>query len=358
MGLGTLLIRADASPDIGTGHVMRCLAIAQAWQDRGGRAIFFMAKSTPAINERLSGEGCEIVANAAEIGGATDARITVETCRKLASDWLILDGYCFDSQYEARVCEAGPKVLYVEDWGMDRTDANIVLNPNLTARESQYTHRPGSVRLLGTRYALLRREFRNWTNWHREIPASARKVLVTLGGSTPEHVAVRILEALTMLKNEIEQVFFVMGASSREHSSLARAAAPLDKRVTFQRAATDMATLMAQADIAIAAAGSTCWEMCFMGLPSLIMDVADNQTAEAMELDRQGCAKYLGNANTFRAETLASELSTMLGSEKMRSQMSSRCRSLVDGRGAERVVSAMLGDSCADTGTPREEALA
>jgi spore coat polysaccharide biosynthesis predicted glycosyltransferase SpsG len=99
---------------------------------------------------------------------------------------------------------------------------------------------------------------------------------------------------------------------------------------------------MAEADIAIAAAGSTCWEMCFMGLPALILDIAENQTAEAMELHRRGYAKYLGSGSTLGPQKLAAELTELLGSQKVRSEISQRCRKLVDGRGAERVVAAML----------------
>ena len=119
--------------------------------------------------------------------------------------------------------------------------------------------------------------------------------------------------------------------------------------MTIQRAATDVATLMAGADIAIAAAGSTCMELCFMGLPSLLVDVAANQTPEALELQRQDCARYLGSSSTVSVDTIEEQLAHLLSSEETRRALSARCRKLVDGRGAERVVSAMLGERAGKT---------
>lgn len=342
MGIGVLLIRADASPEIGTGHVMRCLALAQAWRDRGGRAVFFMAQSTPAIRERLRRENCDILSVDAIVGSVDDAGKTLEVARQCGCEWLVLDGYRFDATYEAGVRGHGFRVLCMDDLGDRRHYADVILNPNLTASRLEYEHRGStSELLLGTKYSLLRREFWTWSDWNREIPLLARKILVTLGGSTPDDLALCVLEALHQVKNQIERVTFVLGASSEESKSLKQAAAKLEGKINFVWCATDMATLMAEADVAIAAAGATCWELCFMGLPALIVDVAANQTAEALELHRQAYAKYLGSVSALRPRRLAEELSELLRSQSLRQEISQRCRKLVDGRGAERVVDAM-----------------
>lgn len=335
-------MRADASPEIGTGHVMRCLALAQTWQDRDGTAVFLMAQSTPAIRERLNRENCEIISVDAIVGSVDDAGKTLEVARQCGCDWLVLDGYRFDATYEAGVRGHGFRVLCVDDLDDRRHCADVILNPNLTASKSEYEHRgSASELLLGTKYSLLRREFRSWRDWNREIPPVARKILVTLGGSTPEALALSILEALYQVKNQVERVIFVLGASSGESKPLKQAAAKMEGKISLVWCATDMATLMAEADVAIAAAGATCWELCFMGLPALIVDVAANQTAEAVELHRQACAKYLGSASALRPRRLAEELSELLRSHKLRQEVSQRCRTLVDGRGAERAVAAM-----------------
>ena len=344
MGIGTLLIRADAGPEIGAGHVMRCLALAQAWQDRGGRVVFAMAQSTPGIRARLNDENCEIVRLNAVIGDSQDAAGTVSTAREHNASWIVLDGYAFDARYQEHVRHSGCRLLYVDDLAAcNRYHANIVLNPNLSGSEAQYVGRAhGAQLLVGTRYSLLRREFRRWANWTRTIPPVARKVLITLGGSTPRALALCVLDALSQIQSEVENAVFVVGATTEDFDSLNRAAQSLSKKVTFVKSATDMAALMTQADVALSAAGSTCWELCGLGLPSLMVDVADNQTAEALELDRQGYAKYIGSAATLDPDRLAQELRDLLRSEETRRILSRKDRELVDGRGAERVVSAML----------------
>ena len=344
MGLGKLLIRADAGPEIGAGHVMRCLALAQAWQDRGGRAVFAMAQTTPAIRARLSDENCEIVAINAVAGESQDAAATVATARKHNASWIVLDGYAFNSQYQSRVKNTRNHTLYVDDLAAcDEYRADIVLNPNLSGSESQYAGRAHSAQLLvGTRYSLLRREFRRWANWARMIPAVAGKVLITLGGSTPRDLALCVLDALSQIQSAIKTAVFVVGATTEDFDSIKRAAQSLAGRITFVKSATDMAALMMQADVAVSAAGSTCWELCCLGLPSLLVDVAGNQTAEALELDRQGYAKYVGSAATLDPDRLAQELRELLRSEETRRSLSSKGRELVDGLGAERVVSALL----------------
>lgn len=307
-----------------------------------------MGQSTPAIRDRLSRENCDILSCDAVIGSANDAGRTLDAARRYGCEWLMLDGYRFDPEYEAGVCGRGFGVLYVDDLGDRRHAVDIILNPNLTATKSQYAGQHNDTQLLlGTEYSLLRREFRKWRDWNREIAPVSKKILVTLGGTTPEDLAFCILEALDNIQHQFERVVFVLGASSREPASLKAGAEKLEGKMSFVWAATDMATLMAEADVAIAAAGSTCWEMCFMGLPALIVDVAENQTSEAMELYRQGYAEYLGSGTALRPQKLAAELTELLGAQEMRREISQRCRRLVDGRGAERVVAAMI-----ERGTP------
>ena len=359
MGVGTLLIRADAGPEIGAGHVMRCLALAQAWQDRGGRAIFSMVQCTEAIRARLIAENCEIVRLNAVVGDSQDAASTAAVVRERNASWIILDGYAFDARYQEHVRDSNCRLLYVDDLAAcARYHADIVLNPNLSGSEAQYADRANGAQLLvGTRYSLLRREFRRWSEWTRSIPRAASKILITLGGSTPRDLAVCILDALSQVQSEVESAVFVVGATTEDFESLNRVAQRLAGKITFVKSATDMAVLMTEADLAISAAGSTCWELCCLGLPSLLVDVAENQTSEAVELDCRGYAKYVGNAAMLDPQKLAEALRELLHSEATRRSLSSKGRELVDGRGAVRVVSVMLQtDSRQDFSSVNQEA--
>src|SRR5258708_32931481 len=117
MALGTLLIRADASVTIGTGHAMRCLALAQAWQDAGGKAVMAMAESLSAVDERLASEGIQTVYLSQAAGSRGDERETAELACSQNADWVVLDGYRFASEYQQAMKATGRKVMVVDDCG-------------------------------------------------------------------------------------------------------------------------------------------------------------------------------------------------------------------------------------------------
>jgi UDP-2,4-diacetamido-2,4,6-trideoxy-beta-L-altropyranose hydrolase len=343
MSVGNILIRADASPEIGTGHVMRCLALAQAWQDTGGNAIFVLAESTAAMRARLAFEKCSVITIPVRPGGTEDGFNTKELAERHDAEWVVIDGYSFGAGYREQVRAGGRKLLCVDDDGKrDAYISDIVLNQNLNAHEKFYDGRGAETQLLlGTRFSLLRREFGSWRRWQREISGWGRRVLITLGGSTPVETGVQVMEAVGSVKVDGLRAAFVVGGSTPEVTALENCAARFPEMITIRRDVSNMATLMAESDIAISAAGSTCWELCFLGLPSLLIDVAANQTPIALELNRRQCALYAGSANNLSVADLAFSVKTLLRAEETRRSLSNRCRQLVDGLGAERVVSAM-----------------
>jgi UDP-2,4-diacetamido-2,4,6-trideoxy-beta-L-altropyranose hydrolase len=344
MSPGNMLIRADASPEIGTGHVMRCLALAQAWQDAGGKATFLMAQSTPSIQARLAAENFKLIPLSAFPGGNEDADFTNEYASRIEAEWLTLDGYGFDTRYQEQIRNRERKLLCVDDAGKcDRYVADIVLNQNITASKTPYC-RLGAQVLLGPSFCLLRREFAPWQKWHRKIPFVGRNVLVTLGGSTQAAAGVRVMESVGRANIESLRAVFVVGGSSMDVAALESCAAKFPEKISIRRDVSNMAKLMARADLAISAAGSTCWELCLLGLPSILLDVADNQIPVAIELERTGCMVYAGNGNIVSPDKLANTIEDLLLSKETRESLSHRCRQLVDGLGAQRVVSAMRGN--------------
>jgi UDP-2,4-diacetamido-2,4,6-trideoxy-beta-L-altropyranose hydrolase len=340
----TLIIRADASIAMGTGHVMRCLALAQAWQDQGGECIFAMAETTTATERRVRGEKFEVIPLRASPGTLQDAEQVVQLTLAHHASWVVVDGYQFDVEYQRRLKAAGLKVLVVDDTGhAGAYVADVVLDQNVNACERVYQRRESDTRLLlGPRYALLRREFKSWRKWKREIAPIARKVLVTVGGTDPDNVTVRIIRALRLLAEDKLEATIVIGGANPHGDGLEQEIKGAGDTLRLVRDAFDMPRLIADADVAISAAGITCWEMCFLGLPSVLIDVAENQTPVAHELDRQGVATYAGSSGQVTPQDIAARLKLLLFAPERRATMSERGRRLVDGCGAERVVSAML----------------
>ena len=221
-GAMNLLFRTDASLTMGTGHVMRCVALAQAWQDAGGRAVFAMAETTTGIQARLAAESCEVRSVSCVAGTEQDSAQTIALARELAAEWIVVDGYQFNADYQRALKAAGFKVLFLDDYGhAAHYSADLVLNQNAYADEKMYDARESYTRLLlGPSYCLLRREFTSWRGWKREIAPIGRKVLVTMGGSDPDNFTATVIEGLRSLPN-IEATV-VVGGSNPHIESLQR----------------------------------------------------------------------------------------------------------------------------------------
>jgi UDP-2,4-diacetamido-2,4,6-trideoxy-beta-L-altropyranose hydrolase len=340
-----LLFRTDASVRIGTGHVMRCVALAQAVQDAGGGAVFAMAETTPAIESRLAAESCKVLRIACAAGTADDAQQTRRFMEQQHADWIVVDGYQFDADYQDELRKAGCKLLFLDDYGhASRYSAQLVLNQNAGASEKLYANRMLDTRLLlGPHYALLRREFSRWRDWKREVSPICRRLLVMMGGSDPDNLTTRVVEGLILARIENLEATVVVGGSNPHFVMLQTLAANSRLKISVRNDATNIAELMAEADIAVSAAGSTCWELCLLGLPALLLDVAANQSAVARELDRKGCAIHVGD-HTVSAKRIAGELARLVHSPELRRSLSENARKLVDGRGAERVASVLRGE--------------
>jgi UDP-2,4-diacetamido-2,4,6-trideoxy-beta-L-altropyranose hydrolase len=341
----TVLVRCDASVAIGTGHAMRCLALAQAWQDSRATAVFAMAQATPAIEELLQRESIEIARLKVEPGSAGDVQETVALARAKRASWVVVDGYGFGADYQLGLKNAGVKVLFIDDNGhAGHYSADLVLNQNAHAHDGFYPSRETSTRLLlGPRFAMLRREFTSWREWKRENPAIARKLLVTMGGSDPDNLTQRVVEAI--LSDGNFETTVVAGGSNPHLANLRQIVSGSGREVRLLENVTNMPELMANADLAVAGAGTTSWEMCFLGLPALLIVLAENQQGVADELAKRGIVVHLGRGSGLAQSTIAAEVRSLAASPGVRREMGQRGRALVDGRGAERVVRAMKRDA-------------
>jgi UDP-2,4-diacetamido-2,4,6-trideoxy-beta-L-altropyranose hydrolase len=333
-----LLFRTDASLTMGTGHVMRCIALAQAAQDAAARATFAMAAGTAGIQAKLADESCDVLAISAEAGSEDDASQCVSRARELGADWIIVDGYQFGGDYQRALKAAGFKVLLLDDYGhAAHYSSDVVVNQNAQASESLYAdRRPYTRLLLGPDYCLLRREFASWRDWKREIATVGSKVLVTMGGSDPDNVTETVIAALQHLTNV--EATLVVGGSNPHFDSLQRLVPQRGKKVRLLRSVGNMPELMAWADVAVSGAGSTCWEMCLLQLPMVLIDLADNQKPIAGALAAMGAAIHLGAAGSVSASEIAKHAGDLLASRTDRASLSKLCGQLVDGRGAERVL--------------------
>lgn len=339
---GHLIICAECGIQVGTGHVMRCLALAQAWKRAGGAVTVLLREGMAGIEERIRAEGILLETLPKECGQSPEA--FVRAVLGFGSTIAVLDGYSFGAREQAVLSEAGMRVLTVDDYG-HATDYPVrwVLNQNAYAAPEMYAPTNAQL-LLGPAYALLRDEFLPWIGWRRSIPDRARKILITIGGSDPDNASEQILHSLEFLErnNQNLEVVLVVGSGNPHLAAVEAAGERCTLPVRIARSVQDMPALMAWADVAIAGAGVTSYELCYMGLPSLLLIIAENQRRIAERLSELGVAVNAGTSREFRGEVFAGQLRALIDSSERRGAMSHGARELVDGLGSERVRAALL----------------
>jgi UDP-2,4-diacetamido-2,4,6-trideoxy-beta-L-altropyranose hydrolase len=368
MTVGKLVIRADAAPDIGTGHVMRMLALAQAWQDRfeeqvvddhGPLVQFICALLPEAFEERLLLEGCEVVRISVTPGSADDVTQTLAAAKAVmknpkpgaSAPWMVVDGYHFDLAYQRAIRADNFKLLVVDDYNhLPEYECDILLNQNIGADKYEYRVNSDAQKLLGPRYALLRREFREALGRISgkpgegcDVPENAKHILVTMGGADLHNVSLKVIEALNQSEIEGLEVKIVVGASNKHRADLQNAIQSPGFLNTKMRViqSADMSSLMQWADMAITAAGSTCWELMAMGVPMVTVVLAENQEQVGHLLDQYDIAINLGWYHAWSKTECADMVKDLTCHHTLRARMVEMGRNLVDCEGARRVAMAL-----------------
>ena len=343
VGNNVLLVRVDSGINLGSGHVMRCLALAQAWQDGVGDVVFVLATESPNAEARLTAEGFEALHINAKPGSAEDARLTMKLAHKYGASWVVVDGYHFGGDYQKIIKEAGLNLLFIDDYGhADYYPADIVLNQNIHADEDLYRNRASYTKLLlGTRYVLLRREFLRWQGYRREIPEIARKMLVTMGGSDPQNVTLKVLQALKNIDIDGFKAVCVVGGSNPHYDALKDFVETANLPVRIERDVKDMSQLMAWADVAITAGGTTCWELAFMGVPFVGLSRAKQEAILLQETTRIGMSLNMGEHQNLEPCDISEVLMRLIKDKRQRSTTISIGCLNIDGLGFQRLIKAM-----------------
>lgn len=343
------IFRADASVSVGAGHVMRCLALAQRMnldlrRNSGHDSLFVSAAMTPSLKNRLRGENIEIVNLSAAPYGADDACETAGRAKAIGAEWVVVDGYDFDSDYQDVLKQNGLRVIFLDDYGHAGSySADIILNQNVSAPEEWYRKRDARTRLLlGPDYVLLRREFLEWREKRTARTGAVRHILVTLGGADHANITEKTLRAIARTGFS-GTISVIIGGSNPYRNALEAQANSMDGNIRVVMDALDMPARMAEADMAISAAGTTSWELLFMGVPFLAGSSAGNQTAVAEALEQLGLAENIGWYKDATEDELAGRITRLISDAELRSALSRKGLATVDGNGAARVLQAMRG---------------
>ncbi len=344
-----VLIRADASVFIGTGHVARCLTLADALRALDV-SVTFASRGLPGnVSDRVRERGFGLI----ELPSAYEGEITttdieapipwapdVDALRAAAGggwDALVVDHYALDARWEVAARRLARRIVVIDDLANRAHDADVLVDQSLDATAARYAARVPErcTLLLGPRFALIRPEFAMPS---AAVRADGHHVLVSFGGADlpgATFVALDALDTLPALTADI-----VAGASNPAWDALvARVHGRTEWRL--HRHIADFAAAMAAADVFVGAGGGTTWERAAAGVPTVCVAVAPNQEANAEALAAAGAHVYLGRVEALSATRLAAAIAGLAFDPERRSTLVARSRALVDGRGAARVAAAI-----------------
>lgn len=337
------VFRFDASPRIGSGHAMRCLVLAESLAQAGWRCGFACgAGSLDVVPALRRIEGDHVTLDGDEAGEAAAlARHWPAGC-----DLLVVDHYRRDAAFETACRPWTGRVMAIDDLADRRHDCEILLDQTYGRRAADYDGLvpAGCDRLVGSRYALLRPAFaaaRPAALARRRSPGPVRRIQVALGGTDPGNVTAVVLDGLAAAAGEAE-VDVVMGAAAPHLAAIREKAERLGRRVTVHAGVGNMADLTAAADIAIGAAGTSAWERCCLGLPTLLVVLADNQRLVAAALEKAGAARRLGLGSEITPQAVGAAVEDLCRSDEARRAMGKAAAGLCDGDGLRRVMVGLL----------------
>jgi UDP-2,4-diacetamido-2,4,6-trideoxy-beta-L-altropyranose hydrolase len=345
----TILFRADASHSLGSGHVMRCLTLAKELTRRGARVLFASRPIAGNWLDRIVSAGFPLVElPVAAKEGSLDQEVEAGVLRAalnregLRPDWLVVDHYRLDATWETELRSAVGRILVIDDLADRRHDCDVLLDSALLAPERYARLVPPDCRqLLGPQFALLRPEFAEERQRQSVRGEQVRRIVVSFGGTDPTHETLKALQAIERLNRPDLEVDCVAG---RHFPHLAEIRDWLASRPRF-RLCEDLpglAPLFARADLFVGAGGGTTWERCCLGLPALVISVAENQEHGTKALAAAGAQVYLGRSQDVSAADVTRALEALLADAPRRASLARRAAELVDGQGAERVADAML----------------
>lgn len=351
-------VRADASPRIGAGHLMRCLSLADALRARGAQIAFVTGPLPEALAARVRGAGHRLAeiepaglvpdrpdwdrAPADAAAQAADAARTRAALGAFVPDWVVVDHYRLDAEWERGLLETGPcRILAIDDLANRRHECAILVDQTFGRAAEDYLPLvpEGTTVFAGARYALLRPEFaraRAEALRRRRTSRPVERLLVSFGATDIGSVTAKVLGAAVAagISCPIDAVIGPGAPSLAEVAALARR----HKQIALHVDTSNMAELIANADLAIATAGVSSWERCCLGLPTVLLTLARNQELVARNLEGVGAAVVV-----TRWEDAVPVAEQLLTDVEARARMSAAAAAITDGEGAGIVARLLTG---------------
>ncbi len=358
-------IRVDASSQIGVGHLMRCLTLADALKERKAEVTFITRDLIESLETLVKNHGHRHVklrndrhsdnvverdvmqlahAHWLPVDWKYDAEQTVACLNRLGQfDWLVVDHYALDAQWENAVETVVQKILVIDDLADRAHSCNLLVDQN-SYREYEYRYDnlvpSNCLKLLGASYALLRQEFKSARSSLRKRDGKISNILVFFGGGDATNETCKVLHSIKNIGIDQVAVSVVVGAANPHVTDIRKLSNQM-QNVTVHVDIDYISQLMQDADLSIGAAGSATWERCALGLPSILIALAENQIEIAKSVERLGAGIYLGIFSEVTQESIEMAIRYSFEHPQKISEMSRIAAALVDAEGCQRVLKKM-----------------
>lgn len=332
----TVYIRADANETIGTGHVMRCLSIGEAIRKQGGDAVFLAADSR--TEDIVRSRGFSVIClDSVWDDLEKELDRLVSWIRQKSISVLLIDSY-YVTPYYLETLRRHTKLAYIDDLNAFAYPVDLLIRYAVYSRQPRISEQPQI--LSGSRYIPLKSEFCGLPE--RKISKEVKNILVLTGGTDPYHVALEFVKYLADTKSHSGQQFHIIcGKYNPDYEELCRLASGLEQ-VSIHYNVQEMADFMLAADLAVTAGGTTTYELCACGTPSVCYILADNQIQNARTLAEKGFMLFGGDVREKDGFAgIIQQFERLSKDMFLRKEMSEKMQQLVDGRGAERIAQAI-----------------
>ena len=360
----TVIFRTDASLEIGTGHVMRCLTLALGLLEKGASVSFLCREHDGNLIALIRSHG--FVVHALPLlprGGYTEEnpldpahavwlgcnwQVDVEHCHAFVNDpvdWIIVDHYALDYRWEKAMRHKCHNMMCIDDLADRVHDCDLLLDQNLGRTEGDYVDFVSSETklLLGPQYALLRQEFADWreVSLKARIQPQLRHLLVTMGGVDNANVTEVILNTIDQAQPiDLERITVILGPHAPWLDNVKKLASEMSASVTLLSSVNNMAELMAQCDLAIGAGGTTTWERCSLGIPTVLISLAENQNYISREVGKAGAAIL---CDVQDVEHELGNILRVISEPDCLQRLTWNASQITDGRGMQSVRQLLLG---------------
>ena len=352
------IFRCDASKSIGSGHLLRCITLANFLKKEGLKSLFVCIDIDPyflTIIEKNSHKclnfdfqnkisfKSEFLDNFLNYDWYKDSQFTIKIINELKTEWVIIDNYLLDFKWENLVRKYTKNIMAIDDLANRKHNCDILLDQNFV--NNFYTRYDflvpkNCIKLLGPNYAVVKEDFvkaREISKFRNKI----NKILIYFGSTDKYNLVLKTIKKIIERFNDNFKLYVVLSISSLFNQEIKDYCKNFDNIFVIEWVES-LANLMIEADICIGAVGSVTWERCCLKLPSIVTSVAENQKEIALKLSEEKVLLWVGDQSENTANEIILNLEKLHNNSKLQGEISRNCSDLVDGNGTKRIVSNII----------------